>query len=205
MSDSFHLFKRMNYFPGQLLTARNFEDEQIYMNEKRQLINRLKFGEGIVTGLEVQKEDSKLIRITPGVALDSLGREIVVDVQKIKPISVGHPNEKCWVCLKLDPKPIDPVPPTDHSCSNQESCNYNRIQEYFRLRISFSGPEAEEVVLASIQLDSQGDIGSISPTPSQKVFTNELYEMILNMEERIDALEQRLRATFESGETSTND
>ena len=55
MSNShFHPFERMNYFSGQLLTARNFMHEQEYLNGKRHFINRMIHGCGVICGLKVE-------------------------------------------------------------------------------------------------------------------------------------------------------
>ena len=73
-------FERNKYFYGKLLSVRDFETEQFYMNGKRHLLNRLIHGSGVVCGLRVEKveNDNQAVRITPGVALDSWGREILV-------------------------------------------------------------------------------------------------------------------------------
>ena len=39
-------FQRNNYYYGKLLTARDFEDEQRYYNDKRRLSNRLTGADG---------------------------------------------------------------------------------------------------------------------------------------------------------------
>ncbi|MBN1657586.1 MAG: hypothetical protein JXA93_04245 [Anaerolineae bacterium] len=79
---------RNHYFYGQLLGVQNFEVETEYFNRKRWLINRLILGYGVVCGLDVKpgpKRDT--IVITPGVALDGLGREIIVP-EETRPVSL---------------------------------------------------------------------------------------------------------------------
>jgi hypothetical protein len=76
-------FERNKYFYGKLLSVRDFEAEQKYGIEKDRLINRLILGEGIVCGLEIQlkpqtEANTLNVTLTPGVALDRSGREIVV-------------------------------------------------------------------------------------------------------------------------------
>src|SRR3954447_18001817 len=70
-------FVRNRYFYGKLLDVHHLEMEQRYLNEKRWLLNRLGFGSGVLCGLEVDVSGSR-VRISPGVAIDGLGREIVV-------------------------------------------------------------------------------------------------------------------------------
>lgn len=91
-------FERNNYFYGKLMTARDFTDEQCYLNEKRWLINRMIHGWGVVCGLDVrfesreeknkyacekvisscEKEEQCNIVIEKGFAIDCCGREILV-------------------------------------------------------------------------------------------------------------------------------
>ena len=70
---------RNRYFYGKLLDVYHFELETNYLNDKRWLLNRLVFGYGVVCGLDVKcgPEDNTII-VTPGVAIDKWGREIIV-------------------------------------------------------------------------------------------------------------------------------
>lgn len=73
---------RNRYFYGKLLDVFHFELETDYMNTKRALLNRLVTGWGVVCGLDVQlAEDGSAIVVTPGMALDGWGREIIVPAQ----------------------------------------------------------------------------------------------------------------------------
>jgi hypothetical protein len=73
---------RNRYFYGKLLDVFHFELEQRYQNDKRWLLNRLITGPGVVCGLDVQPHDNgRSIVITPGVAIDRWGREIIVNKQ----------------------------------------------------------------------------------------------------------------------------
>lgn len=70
---------RNRYFYGKMLDVFHFELEQNYFNTKRWLLNRLVTGYGVVCGLNVVlSQDKKSITITPGVALDKCGHEIIV-------------------------------------------------------------------------------------------------------------------------------
>jgi hypothetical protein len=70
--------KRLNYFRHQFLDEKDFQDEQKYHIEMRRLLNRLLHSEGIVDGLNVERADDQEIRISPGMALDREGREIIL-------------------------------------------------------------------------------------------------------------------------------
>ena len=118
-STSLKSFQRNRYFYGKLLTVRDFEDEQRYFIEKQRLINRLIHGEGVVCGLKVEKVENKesFIRITPEVALDCCGREIVVpepveiDLSKKFLEKFGEENIITrWVTIRYSACGKEPVP-----------------------------------------------------------------------------------------------
>ena len=76
-------FERNSFYPGKLLTARDFEAEQRYMNDKRRLMNRLFGGSGIAAGLGVIMADDASVILQAGCALDASGREIVVPETRV--------------------------------------------------------------------------------------------------------------------------
>ena len=75
---NFFPFERNRYFYGKLLTVRDFEVEQRYHCTKRELLNRLVHGAGVVCGLGVTASDESTLMIESGMALDYQGREIVL-------------------------------------------------------------------------------------------------------------------------------
>ena len=70
------------------MTVRDFESEQTYMNSKRRLGNRMLNGSGIVSGLDVILVDNKTFSLEPGLALDYMGREIVVSEPYVRRLNV---------------------------------------------------------------------------------------------------------------------
>lgn len=68
---------RINFFHGRLLSAGDLAHEQAQARERQWLHNRLLHGHGVVTGLDVSVDGDRL-HVSPGVALDTLGREIVL-------------------------------------------------------------------------------------------------------------------------------
>ncbi|SEB02622.1 MULTISPECIES: hypothetical protein [unclassified Mycobacterium] len=86
-----HPPKRNKYFYGKLLDVSHMQLEQCYGIEKRRLLNRLALGPGVLCGLHVTTVGDKLA-ISPGVAIDHLGREIVVPVT-ITDIDPAHETD----------------------------------------------------------------------------------------------------------------
>jgi hypothetical protein len=70
---------RNRYFYGKMLDVFHFELEQTYFNNKRYLLNRLVSGYGVICGLNVTLgSDGNSVVVSPGVAIDKCGREIIV-------------------------------------------------------------------------------------------------------------------------------
>src|SRR5829696_3146395 len=77
---------RNNYYEGKRLTPDMFRVEQRYFVDRRRLLNRALYGAGVVygfglvTGSLKESADgrlSRLLRILPGLAFDTCGRELV--------------------------------------------------------------------------------------------------------------------------------
>ena len=83
--------RRLRFYDGQLLTAADFRVEQEYHRQMRYLSNRL-LGWGVVEGLEVRIVDGGTIRVTAGVAVDRLGRELVLAQDLTVDVSTAPPT-----------------------------------------------------------------------------------------------------------------
>lgn len=132
-------YERNNYFFGKLLTVRDFEGEQKYFNDKRRLINRFSNGRGVIAGLEVLKIDDKTISIEPGFALDSLGREIIIDEPIVKRLSTieGYDLLKdiqnVFLYLQYDEIKKEPAHSVAGNLENEVGNEYNRIKESYKI------------------------------------------------------------------------
>ena len=72
-------FQRLKFFHGMLLDDKDLNVEQQYHIEKRKLHNRMLHGWGVVCGLDIEwKAGDNSFIVTPGMALDCHGNEIVV-------------------------------------------------------------------------------------------------------------------------------
>jgi hypothetical protein len=97
---------RNRYFYGKLLDVYHFQLETSYLNAKRWLLNRLISGYGVVCGLDVKAApDNKGIIVTPGLAIDKWGREIIIS-REAEPIPI--------------PSHLIPKPQTDITQASQE-------------------------------------------------------------------------------------
>jgi hypothetical protein len=94
MNDENQTLDRLNYFNGQRLEASDLKVEQNYHIFVRRILNRSLYSPGIASGLEVTEkaDDKHKVVVSPGLALDSVGREIVLlDSREVQVI--GSPSE----------------------------------------------------------------------------------------------------------------
>jgi hypothetical protein len=126
--------KRLRFFDGQLLTAKDFQAEQDYQIEKRRLHNRFLHGSGVVDGLAVSIEDGPggAVLVSPGLALDRDGNEILVEsAVRIDPICT---SDVCFVKIEFAQTATDPVPSTNGGVE------FSRVTEGYVVSISREDP-----------------------------------------------------------------
>lgn len=145
---------RNNYFYGKMMGVFHFEMEQAYFVRKRWLLNRLGLGSGVLCGLEaVVSEDGQHVWVKPGVAIDGLGREIVVPATVCLE-NLRQPTDDCGrpagppiageglvtILLCYHECEGDPVPVLVGDCDTRNDCAPGTIRERFRLQIVTGAP-----------------------------------------------------------------
>lgn len=150
---------RNRYFQGKLLDAWHFELEQTYFNRKRQLLNRVALGSGVMCGLHVAPtNDGKSVVVGPGVALDALGREIVVPVASTS-IDVRQPTDACGrpsgerivqqttvqLCLIYHECEDEPVPVRAADCGGRQDCAHSLFRERYGIVVRVGGPPEQAI------------------------------------------------------------
>jgi hypothetical protein len=146
-------FSHPRYFYGQRLDVRHFESEQDYFKGKLWLLNRLVSGCGVVCGLDVELgDDGRSVVVTPGLALDRMGREIVVprrsprvpippleDEPEPAPAKNGYEERpECdddWVHIVVCFKGCesDPEPVMAGGCDPAERCAAGSVRERYEI------------------------------------------------------------------------
>lgn len=142
--------ERNHYFYGKLLTVRDFEQEQRYMNDKRRLINRMIHGAGVVAGLGVTKSDDTTLLVESGMALDYLGREIVLPAPDIKALSMlpGYDGilgrSQAFLCLKYAEQMKEPVNAIGAETGKSAECN--KCAETYELYLDTDDPDIPSIL-----------------------------------------------------------
>jgi hypothetical protein len=136
--NKFQSLKRVHYFFGQILSLDDFQAEQNYHRERLKRHNRFLHGWGVVTGLEVSAElngNEHTIVISPGMAVDSLGNEIVVG-QPHK-VCVNATASRLYVIARYAEQKTDAI-----SEGNENQTQYTRVEEGFAISIEAKEPRA---------------------------------------------------------------
>ena len=138
-------FERNRYYSGKMLTSADFAAEQGYSNNKRRFLNNLMFGHGIVCGCSVYSLDDLSVFIDSGLAIDGLGREIVVDTSVVRKLSAIRgfeeiTGDRVALCLRYKEEQVHPVYSVNRS-ENGSEYEYNRIQEGYELVLRDADPE----------------------------------------------------------------
>jgi hypothetical protein len=146
-------FERNKYFFGKLLGVGDFEAEQKYINDKRRIINRMLHGVGIACGLNVVRVDDSFISVESGLALDYVGREILIDAPVIKKLSMfdgfdqdKDPNDSShvYLCMEYDEEQKEPIHSITNNLSSEENgIQYNKYREGYRLYLDYNEPEEQ--------------------------------------------------------------
>lgn len=137
----YYSYERNNYYYGKMLTSRDFQNEQSYMNDKRRLTNRLLHGTGIVYGMDVVAADDSSIILQSGLALDASGREITVPRTEVLKLSTieGYEElktDRAVLGIAYAEEDTDPVYAVMEAAENGEGKRYNRKKEGYRLFLS---------------------------------------------------------------------
>ncbi|WP_127569745.1 hypothetical protein [Paenibacillus xylaniclasticus] len=142
-------FERNRYFYGKLLSVKDFQLEQNYYIEKRSLLNRLIHGTGVIGGLHLSQIDGTGIRLTPGTAIDSSGREIVVasnldvaDISKLAGYPPAYAGGVLYAAISYDEIAREPVPPVSNATASTDGIELNKIRETFKFTLTTEKPAA---------------------------------------------------------------
>lgn len=158
-------FERNHYYFGKLLTAKDFEAEQRYFNDKRRFANRLQGANGIVAGLGVVMADDTSIILQAGCAYDASGREIVAPETKVVKLSTieGY-NELTGACAYLGIRYEEQSADEVYSAMNESGDpTFNKVREGYQLSLldeSFVAkiPKPAEQFVTALTVYSDSDI-----------------------------------------------
>lgn len=145
--------RRLRYFHGQMLTARDFQREQEYFRDKLKLRLRCLLGYGVVCGLLVEpaghhdastdpKEHQAKVRITPGLGVDCEGNEVVVRDGCVIDLFAALPEDErdtdtVWIGVEYCERPVEPTRTVYNSaCGDTGDCEHGWTDESYTIRVT---------------------------------------------------------------------
>ncbi|MEV6875377.1 hypothetical protein [Amycolatopsis sp. NPDC051128] len=154
-------FRRLRYFHGQLITARDFQREQEYFREKLKLRMRCLLGYGVVCGLFVEPappgdekektEHQAKVRITAGLGVDCDGNEVLVSGGcAIDLAGALHETERTggttvWVGVEYRECAVEPTRTVFNSaCADTSDCDHGYTEESYVVRVTTKTPPKDE-------------------------------------------------------------
>jgi len=148
--------KRLNYFNHQFLVDTDFREEQEYHIQMRRRHNRYLHGWGVAEGLLVERSTERELTITPGMALDRDGREIVLTEARTLAVAPREHAGHVYVVVTYE---------EEHAAQQETTgvSGFTRTRELAVLSIVPHRPPEDGLAigLARVNLDDAGRIVSI--------------------------------------------
>ncbi|GMB10786.1 MAG: hypothetical protein NkDv07_0710 [Candidatus Improbicoccus devescovinae] len=154
-----HYYKpeRNNYFFGKLMSVRDFKNEQNYFKSKRHLLTKMLGGIGIISGLAVILIDNRTFSLETGLAIDYLGREIMVSEPCVRKLNVikGYSECKNSNVIYLGISYKEDLTESTFSINSSSEAEgsgkqYNRIRESYELFLTSEVPAEHDLTLDSL-------------------------------------------------------
>ena len=144
--DDLTTVKRLHYFDHQFLRANDFTDEQSYHVTMRRLHNQLLHSWGIAAGLEVTFQGgATAVTVGSGVAIDGLGREIVVPADQLVELVSFAADQKVYVTVSYAEQDTDESAETGASGDTRTT-----EQPKFASLLNAPGDASQQIVLAVV-------------------------------------------------------
>jgi hypothetical protein len=172
--------ERLHYFDGQRLEALDLRLEQRYHIELRRLLNRGLFAPGAVNGLEVAAVDGHAVEVSAGLALDPLGREVVLASAQRLAVPNRPPVQASLGGYFLTVRYAEvPVPGSVDGCRaplsvmqpsrvvEQPTLGWTETWPNHKLCGQSGNPEDCAIVLAKVDLDGSCAIAGINAAARQ--------------------------------------
>jgi hypothetical protein len=144
--------QRPHYFDHQLLVEQDFTLEQNYHLEMRRRLNRGLYSFGIVEGLRVTKTANRTVTVQTGVAIDSQGREIVLDAPR--DVSITAPaGTRVFITVAYRETQ------TDQSTTTGATGNTRWTEDPIIVAVTTTPPNDGSVIpLAGFEMDPSGNV-----------------------------------------------
>ncbi len=135
---------RPNFYFGQLITADDLAAEQRYQRDRVRRHNRLAHGAGVVVGLDVRTSGNDLV-VSPGLAFDANGDEIVVDAERRVPAGGRAETLSRYLIVRVAETLESPV---SVLTDGESVTDFARVREAVTFSIAAGEPRAPDAGVA---------------------------------------------------------
>lgn len=166
--------KRLNYFTGQFLDEKDFQDEQKYHITMRRKLNQVLRGPGVlddgftVTCTQATTTTDAKISVGEGLGIDGKGQEIVILSNLEQEISTNELKElfgkTVKICLGYQEKL------SDNKKADADISGDTRWSEAPVLTVTKDLPPEDSILLATVDVNSAGNFGT--PDYSKKQYSD---------------------------------
>ncbi|WP_424094779.1 tail fiber domain-containing protein [Moorena producens] len=148
-----YIDKRVRYFDGEFLKDQDFIDEQKYHIDRQRRLDQFLRVSGICDGLTL-KTDTNQVIVTPGTALDSEGRQIILSTDS-SPINLsGYQSQEVYLVISYQEEQSDQT--TDGGLG---SSGARRWHEKPNIQVATLGNVPEDsIVLAKLAIEGNGNV-----------------------------------------------
>ncbi len=148
-----YIDKRVRYFDGEFLKDQDFIDEQKYHIDRQRRLDQFLRVSGICDGLTL-KTDTNQVIVTPGTALDSEGRQIILSTDS-SPINLsGYQSQEVYLLISYQEEQSDQT--TDRGLG---SSGARRWHEKPNIQVATLGNVPEDsIVLAKLAIEGNGNV-----------------------------------------------
>lgn len=198
--------ERLNYYNGQRLEAEDFRLEQGYHLRIQRWLSKSLFSAGVADGLEVYKtDDGKQVLVTPGLALDDLGRAII----NVNPVQLT-PQAK-YLCIRYAERKERP----EVGSCNPRSKSHEPMPQWggparivsepeFIWRIAPPQQDERELVIAELELNPDCTVTRVASGPTKFAVATQasrVYSYALEGEKDIDCRNPKVLRFHINGRT----
>ncbi len=152
--------KRLHYYDQQFLREPDFTDEQTYHKEMRRMLSAKLHSYGVVEGLAVSKKAARTITVSPGMALDFKGQEIILEAPRDMTVP-PTPNTIYIITIEYGETLTDPPPP-EFKISDTDRTRFTEAPVLRGHKSTESSDPRFKIPLASVLTNSAGNILNVS-------------------------------------------
>ena len=193
--------QRLRFYDGEYVRAYDFTDEQSYHVDMRRRLNHRLHLHGIVYGLRIEQDDTSVppaaifYSITPGMAIDQIGREIFVPApyslssgDVLKQAGLHNGTYQVWLCYQETQTGLPAAGYRDCASTDQHTRWRETYQVLLRAMDGNGGaPDCDGICVGTVTVTSVAGEWQISdPKPDGRAYVGIRAQRVVAPDEEKD-------------------